>query len=97
MSKRKDILFEYNAGKYDLVIQNGDFSIGSSDLQHIHHNLELQSSQLRQHPLLGVGIRNWIHGTISGVEKKIVSQNLRVDNYKPIFISYKNGELKIRL
>lgn len=96
MAVRKDILFD-NDGQYDLAIRNGDLAIGQSDLQHIHHLLELAPAQLRQYPLLGVGIREWIHGNVTGVEKKKVSQNLRVDGYSPTLITYRSGQLKIRI
>lgn len=95
--KRKDILFESKDNEYDLSIQNGDFVIGNSDLQHIHHILEASPGQYRQHPLLGVGIRAWLKGSVTGVEKRDVSLQFLTDGYKVREVEYKTGALKIRI
>jgi len=45
---------------YDLVIENGDFKISDSDMQHIELICITDLGHWKQYPLLGVGIENYI-------------------------------------
>ncbi len=74
----KDILFESD----DLVIIGGDLKVNESDQMHIEHIIRADKGQFRQHPLLGVGIRNNQNGTISQSQlKQDIKIQLIGDNY----------------
>ena len=40
----------------DLKIQNGDFAIGESTIQHQHHIIIANKGEYKEHPEVGVGI-----------------------------------------
>ena len=67
---RKDLLLD-TAG--NLVIEEGDFVIESSDMQHIKHIVEAQKGEFKEFPFMGSKINiiekgnkiikplNWLH------------------------------------
>lgn len=67
----------------DLLIENGDFVIGISDLQHQEHLLVAQKGDFKQYPDIGVGIQNFlretnIDGLIMEVRKEFVKDGMEV-------------------
>jgi len=95
--RRKDIIFSRIDNEYDLHIENGDFKIDESDLQHVLHILEANQGHYRQHPYVGVGIRKMLNGNITGNEKRDITIQLNNDGYQPIEVRYDAGNLNIRL
>lgn len=76
----KDILLDDN---FDLIIENGDFKIGNSDIQHIQLICITDLGHWKQSPLQGVGIHNYISS--SGQQaalKRNISIQLAADGYK---------------
>lgn len=52
----KDIILDDDG---DLLIQNGDFVVGESDMQHLQLIVSLANGSLKQFPLQGVGIMSY--------------------------------------
>lgn len=76
----KDILLDDD---FDLIIENGDFKIGSSDMQHIQLICITDLGHWKQFPLQGVGIHNYISSS-SQVDalKRAINIQLAADGYK---------------
>ncbi len=97
MEKRKDILVDSNN---DLLIENGDFVIDSSDIQHVDHIITAQKGEYKETPQLGFGVINYLK---SNTTKTKFKRNLRVqlnfDGYQNPKIDLKNGfkDLKIEV
>lgn len=79
----QDILLDLNN---DLLINNGDFTIGDSNEQHIDMLLKTNIGDWKQSPLTGIGIENWLLSpvpkSIPSLEKKIREQ-LSFDGFQP--------------
>ncbi len=76
----KDIILDEN---FDLVIENGDFKISNSDMQHIELICITDVGHWKQSPLLGVGIMKYIAS--SGQQdalKRAINIQLASDGYK---------------
>jgi hypothetical protein len=76
----KDIILDENL---DLVIENGDFKISNSDMQHIELICITDVGHWKQSPLLGVGIQKYIAS--SGQQdalKRAINIQLASDGYK---------------
>ena len=87
--KLNDILLEdvANSLKEDLIIENGDFKVFNSDQQHIQHILKANPGQYYQHPLVGLGIRNYSGASLSPQRlKQAIKTQLKADDYKPLVI-----------
>lgn len=54
----KDYLIDYTNKK--MLIKNGDFVMGDATQQHQRRLLMAQKGEYKQHPLVGVGLRNFI-------------------------------------
>lgn len=75
----KDIILE----DYDLVIENGDFKLSSSDMQHIELICVTNLGDWKQYPLQGVGIENYISSAgQTDALKRTISIQLAADGYK---------------
>jgi len=88
----KDILIDDD---YDLIIENGDFKIGYSDMQHIELICITDLGHWKQSPLLGVGIEKYISS--SGQQealKRAIKIQLSSDGYivKDILLSGLNED-----
>lgn len=62
----KDILLDDDG---DLLISNGDFTIGYSDSMHQMHIIEAPTGSYKEYPLVGVGIFQYVNS--AGEENKI--------------------------
>jgi hypothetical protein len=68
---------------FDLVIENGDFKLSESDMQHIQLICITDVGHWKQSPLLGVGIMKYIAS--SGQQdalKRAINIQLASDGYK---------------
>lgn len=88
----KDIILDDD---YDLVIENGDFKVSYSDMQHIELICITDLGHWKQSPLLGVGITKYISS--SGQQealKRAINIQLSSDGYKVngIFLSGLNED-----
>jgi hypothetical protein len=73
----KDIIF-----KDDIQFFNGDFLVGDSDTQHVEHIIKLTKGQVRNEPLLGVGIIETLNGAPNKQQlKQSIRRQLVLDNY----------------
>ena len=74
-----DIILDDN---YDLVIENGDFKVSDSDNQHIELLCITALGHWKQHPLIGVGITQYIASSgQSDALKRIINIQLSADGY----------------
>ena len=91
-----DILLEQNG---DMMIKNGDFVVDYSDDQHIDLILRSNPGEIKDYPLLGLGIANYLNSPISQRIKQVVKRDLRIqlqsDNAKNIKIDFSN-QLKVK-
>jgi hypothetical protein len=76
----KDITLDDNL---DLIIENGDFKVSDSDMQHIQLICLTDLGHWKQFPLLGVGIEKYIasSGQVDSLKRNINIQ-LSSDGYK---------------
>ncbi|NNV54521.1 hypothetical protein [Limnovirga soli] len=65
----------------DLLIENGDFVFGESDMQHIQLILALEPGELKESPLTGVGIKKQINGSFDGAVRREIKLQLEADGY----------------
>jgi hypothetical protein len=79
---RTDIIFGQVNGDYDLLINNGDFVMAQSDIQHVRHIIEAEQGNYKQVPLVGVGVRKMINGTLDGSTKRVIRLQLKSDGYQ---------------
>ncbi len=68
----------------DLLIENGDFVIGISDLQHQEHLLIAQKGDFKQFPDIGVAIEDYlresdIEGLVTEVRNEFVKDGMAVN------------------
>jgi hypothetical protein len=86
---RQDILRDDDG---DLLIKNGDFSIGESDQQHIKDILDAQQGEFKEFPLAGFGAINYIKKTITADEfKRDLKIQLNYDGYTNATIDTSKG------
>jgi hypothetical protein len=83
---RKDILYDSTAG--DLVIQDGDFRIGPSDLQHVFHIILVSQGSWKQFPLTGVGEAKLKHAPLDAALRRQIHLQLEADGYRLNRVAY---------
>jgi hypothetical protein len=66
----------------DLLIQNGDFVIGLSDVQHIKDTINAFPGWWKEFPVDGVGIINYLNGGDEQELEKNVRIQLTADGYQ---------------
>ena len=73
---------------YHLKIQNGDFVLENSELQQSQVIVDVEKGEIRQFPLLGVGIQNYLG---SSLDKTIIynhiANELKSDDLEAISMS----------
>lgn len=77
---RTDILTDI-FGDNDLLIQDGDFVVGESDIQHAQHIIEAEQGHYKQWPLIGVGARRMLGGTADAEMRRAVQLQLVGDGH----------------
>ncbi len=84
-----DILLEDNG---DFKVVNGDFAVDYSDDQHIDLIMRSNPGDIKDHPLLGIGIDKYLNSPLSqGIQQRIsrdVRLHLQSDNAKNISVSF---------
>lgn len=84
---RQDIILKDD----DLDIKNGDFVIGESDLQHVHHIVRMPKSSWKQYPLTGVGEARFLNGPLDGALRRDVQLQLQSDGYRLKKLAFLNA------
>lgn len=86
---RKDILVEDNN---DLLIENGDFVVGDSDIQHIDHIITAQPGEYKETPQLGFGVINYLKSNATKTKfKRDLRVQLNFDGYENPNIDLEDG------
>ncbi len=86
----------------DLLIQNGDFVVGASDIQHVEDIIESFVGEWKQYPILGVGLMTYLKSqngakAITAIKQQLQSDgyslsNVKIDNtINGIKVSFPNG------
>lgn len=84
----KDIIFTE-----DLEIALGDFVVSPSDGQHIEHILRVDRGQIRQFPLVGVGLQKEDNASVDRQKlKQEIKLQLRADGYTVKKITVLEGD-----
>ncbi|MEO1006844.1 MAG: hypothetical protein AAFW67_13560, partial [Cyanobacteria bacterium J06638_38] len=73
----KDFKIDQSTG--DVVIKNGDFVLHESTNQHIEHILLAKQGDFKQWPLVGVGIRRYLKGPDSALDRRDLERVIRVN------------------
>ena len=81
----------------DLKIENGDFVIGASDLQHVALIVLADKGHFKQHPLLGAGIIRQVNGPGNAEIKRIIQKNLQADGIITKSIVIADGKILIKI
>ncbi len=89
---RADYLIDQN---YDLVISNGDLSVGVSDQNHKSVLLMANKGQVRQWVRLGVNISQEINGILNQNTKRLILETFKQDGYGIIGISFDGDTISI--
>jgi|SRR5690242_12705585 len=79
----------------DLLIEDGDWVIGDSDMQHIEDILDAYPGEYRNAPLLGVYLQNAVNGPMDGTIRKNIRLNLQSDNYNVKTVEITSENLNI--
>lgn len=72
MADHKDILLDANG---DILIKDGDFAVGKSELQEVGRILEMSQGELKSDPVLGPGLTRF---TLGPVNENKLKQLVRV-------------------
>lgn len=94
---RTDIIFGLVDGDYDLLINNGDFVMAQSDIQHVRHIIEAEQGNYKQQPLIGVGVRKMINGTLDEATKRVIRLQLKSDQYQTSEIQVGSEGIVVKL
>ena len=81
----------------DLNIENGDFVVAPSDMQHISDIMDFFPGALKQYPSLGVGLRQYLKSQSPAQVVTVIKQQLQSDGYVVGNINATNvaGDLKV--
>jgi hypothetical protein len=74
----QDLLINENG---EIITANGDFLIGASDGQHIEQIFLLEPGELKESPLVGIGITKKINGVVDGKLRREATIQLLADGY----------------
>ena len=89
MSERKDILIDESN---DLMIKNGDFVIGRSDVQHVDHLIMAFPGEYKEHAEIGLGAIAYIKSNTSKIKfKRDLRIQLNYDGYQKPVIDLTEG------
>lgn len=79
----------------DLQFESGDLVTGDSTFDAIRKLMEINRGELHYAPVLGVGVKNYMHDTNPGDLMREVKQQVAADGGQVERITYKDGELEI--
>lgn len=74
----KDILLQND----ELVISDGDFVVGESDLQNVLLIVSIPPGSWKQFPLTGVGEAKFINAPLDGALRREIQLQLQADGYR---------------
>lgn len=83
-----------------LRIENGDFVVGLSDVQHVDHIITAQPGEFKQFPLVGFGVQNYLKTNTPETKfKRDLRVQLNYDGYIYPNIDLRGGlkELKVEV
>lgn len=66
----------------DILLKDGDYVMGESDMQHIEDILDAYPGEYRNAPLLGVYLQRAVNGLMDGSIRRDININLQSDNYQ---------------
>lgn len=75
----------------DLIISNGDFAVGLSDVQHAVDIIESNPGDWKEYPTCGVGIDNYLNARTSQQEiynktrLQLIADGYQVEDIKVLF------------
>jgi hypothetical protein len=82
----------------DLQIENGDFVIAASDMQHVDHILRAHKGEYKDHPQVGIGISKYLKTTGKELElKREIRIQLSYDGYKNPNIILENNAQVVKI
>lgn len=88
-----DLLTDDNG---EMKIVNGDFVVDDANHQHIRSIIAAKKGDWKQHPLIGVGIMEYINAPLTRAVKtkfeKEVRLQLNMDGFEDIIIEVENWE-----
>lgn len=93
MTAQNDILTNATG---DLMIEGGDFVVGTSDQQHILHIMQAAPGHYKQHPMIGANAVQLINGS-SETLKRQIKLHLLSDGYSIKKMSVTNGKVNIEI
>jgi len=65
----------------DLLIQNGDFVVGASDVQHVEDIINSFVGEWKQYPILGAGLLQYLNSENAQQASTNIKQQLQSDGY----------------
>ena len=85
----KDITIDQDG---DLLIENGDFVVSESDMQHLMLIINLSQGSLKQFPLQGVGIIRYSGSSNQGRKlERDIKVKTEADGYSNVTVLLKQG------
>lgn len=92
---RKDLLLDALG---DLAIEEGDFVIAPSDMQHVKHIVESQKGEYKESPFMGFGVENYLKTNTNPLAfKRDLKIQLEYDHYKNATIDLSKGYEKLKI
>ena len=87
----QDIRVDQN---FDLIIDNGDFSVGFSDIQHVEHLMLADQGSL-PNVLIGAGIRKSQNGVITPDMESDINKMIELDGIDGITVGITESGITI--
>lgn len=85
----EDILTDTNN---DLVIENGDFKVGESEVLEVERIICSNKGEWKQFPLLGFGITSWLNGAYQkNVFRRDLDVQLKSDGFRKVEVTFLGG------
>lgn len=75
----------------DLLIQNGDFVVGPSDVQHVEDIIQSFLGEWKQFPFVGVGLLQYIKSEDGQKAVTSIKEQLQADGYSLTSVNVKNS------
>lgn len=79
----RDILTDSN---HDLLITNGDLTVGNSDMQHVESILLAYPGEYKNSPLTGVGIGRYSNGIMDRTIERTIRVALKADGATDVLV-----------
>lgn len=80
---------------YEMIIENGDFKVGDATAQNQKLIMLAQKGEVKQTPLTGVGIADWLKGEKQSGLKSEIRQQLKADGMNVKKIDINNNTINI--